>query len=204
MSDTPTLETALGELTSAIESWDPDEAPSVGPILAALKELQVHFDPRSDRLSASLCVTCMKLLEELQGHGQVGREAAVGVVGELALGLKESLHTAAAAPQRPSTARPFVTLKSSGASTGLSLALDKVGDGELDAVMLKMGFVTREQADKARAIHKAKPDKPFEEIFRELGYASDATIEKAQRLLSRTRGQLPPPGPQDAWGASAL
>jgi hypothetical protein len=147
----------------------------------------------------------MKLLEEIQGRGQIGRDVAVGAVGELAQGLKESLQKAAAVPQRSSAQRPFVTLSSSGKSSGLSLALGRSGDGSLDDVMLKMGFITREQADKARAIHTAKPDKPLDQIFLELGYASEVTLEKAQRLMARGRGETPPPMPKsDPWGNSPL
>ena len=205
MSDTRTLESALDELTSALEAWDPDGAPEVEPILSALKELHLRFDPRKERLSAALCMTCMKLLEELQGHGQIGTEGAVGAVGELARGLVESLRDAAAVPQRSSARRPFVTLSSSGVSSGLSLAIDKVGDGGLDDVLLRMGFITREQADQARAVRDAKPDKTFEQIFLELGHASEATLEKAQRLVARGRGEAPPPTlTNDPWGNSPL
>ena len=63
------LEAALETLSEAVAAWDPDKGPQVDPILVALKELHLRFDPRRDRLSASLCVTSMKLLEQIQAHG---------------------------------------------------------------------------------------------------------------------------------------
>ena len=62
------LESSLEALTSKIDDWDPDAGHGVDEILHALKELQLRFDPRKDRLSSALCVTSMKLLEEI-GHG---------------------------------------------------------------------------------------------------------------------------------------
>lgn len=205
MTDPTPLDSALDALTASIEAWNPDENAGVDGILADLKELHLRFDPRKERLSSALCVTCMKLLEEIQGHGQVRTEAAVGAVGELALGLKESLEGAAAVPTRSSAQRPFVTLETSGQSSGLSLAIDTVPQGELDELMVKMGYVTREQADRAREVRDSSPDKPFEQIFVELGFASEATVESAVRIQARTRGEIPEPGgDRDPWGNSPL
>jgi hypothetical protein len=208
MSDTPTtqVEAALDALSNAVASWDPDNGPDVDPILGALKELHLCFDPRKDRLSASLCVTSMKLIEQIQAHGAVGSAAAVGAVGELALGLKESLGTEAAVETRVSASRPFVTLQSSGQSSGLSLALDNVDNRPLSEVMTKMGMLTAEQVEHIRSVRaEGSTTKLFGEIAIELGYATQTTIETALRLQQRGRGEIPETrDPDDAWGNSPL
>jgi hypothetical protein len=202
------LEAALETLSQTVAQWDPDNGPEVTPILAALKELHLCFDPRKDRLSASLCVTSMKLLEQIQEHGSVGSVAAVGAVGELALGLQESLSAETAVATHSSAARPFVTLQSSGQSSGLSLALalDNVDDQPLSEVMIKMGMLTAEQAEHVRAVRdEGETTKLFGELAVELGYVSQTTVDTALRLQQRGRGEVPEARePDDAWGSSPL
>ncbi len=200
------LDAALETLSAAVAAWDPDRGPGVEPILHALKELHLCFDPRKERLSASLCVTSMKLIEQVQAHGSVGSAAAVSAVGELALGLEESLATGAAVQPRSSTSRPFVTLSSSGESSGLSLALDNVGNRPLSEVMLTMGLLNQEQIEHVRKVRaKDQTKRLFGEIAIELGYVSAAAVESALRMQQRSRGEIPEARtPDDAWGNSPL
>lgn len=217
MSTTPheepgTLASALDGLTASIQAWDPDRNPHVGPLLDALRELQLRFDPRRDRLAASLCVTSMRLLEEVERQGRIGPEAAVSVVGELSLGLKETLSTASAAPAvRPGSRHAMVTLKSAEPKSGglsLSLAVDSVKQQKLGELMVRMNMLTQEQVDRVLEVQaKSQPRKRFGEVAMELGYASEWTVENALRLQARGRGELPT-GPSaqagDPWGSSPL
>ena len=206
-----TLEAALDLLTRTVGAWDPDHNPDVRPLLDALRELQLKFDPRKDRLSAALCVTSMKLLEQIAAAGAVGPEAAVSVVGELTKGLSESLSTAMAAPAvRPDSHRNMITLEAKQpSSVGLSLAVDGVQDQKIGELMVKMNMLSQEQVDAILDVQsKAEPRKLFGEIAIELGFANEWTIENALRLQQRGRGETPS-GNQasaggDPWGCSPL
>ena len=204
MSDS--LESALESLTQSVSNWDPDFGEDVTPILEALKALHLRFDPRKDRLSASLCVTSMKLLEQIHEHGNVGREAAVGAVGELAQGLRETLATEAAVQVRSSARKPFKTLKSTGTGTSLSLKLDAVDNRPISEVMVTMGVLTNEQVDKIRAVQAEGTTMKFGEIAVDLGFCNKQNVESALRLQQRGRGEVPPPqqGGGDPWGNSPL
>ena len=178
----------------------------------ALRELQLRFDPRRDRLAAALCVTSMRLLEELEQEGRIGPEAAVSVVGELSLGLKESLTTRASAPTvRPGSRHAMVTLKTAEPKTGglsLSLAVDSVKQQRLGELMVRMNMLTQEQVDRVlEAQSEGEPRKLFGEVAVELGYASEWTIENALRLQARGRGETPEGQSGqagDPWGNSPL
>ena len=85
------LEAALESFTHALAAWDPLEGGDVDDMLLGLRELQLKFDPRRDRISAAMCVTCMKLLEALRTHGAVRANEVISAVSELAGGLRRSL-----------------------------------------------------------------------------------------------------------------
>jgi len=212
MSDSPdvplTLESALEQLTQTVQAWDPDLNPDLDPLLEALRGLQLRFDPRRERLSAALCVTSMKLLEQIAARGQVGPAAAVSVVGELTRGLREALSTAAAAPaSRPGSRGNMVTLQASTKSSGLSLAVDSVQDQHIGELMVRMNMLTQEQVDHVLEVQSGtEPHKRFGEIAMELGYASEWTVDNALRLQQRGRGEVPADesGAGDPWGQSPL
>jgi hypothetical protein len=206
------LERSLEALTRALETWNPDTGGDVTPLLLALRELDLRFDPRKDRLSSALCVTSMKLLEEVSAHGAVGPEAAVHAVTELAQGLRETLATqgvqapaGAAAP--PSRNGPTVTLKAPSSGGGLSLALPSVEGQPLGDLMVRLNMLTREQHELVLAAiaAAAHDDQVYGQVAIELGFSSPAVIESALRLQSRGRGVTPPPKPSDdPWGDSPL
>jgi hypothetical protein len=204
----PTLDAALDRVTHAIQAWDPDRKPDVKPALEALRALQLRFDPRRERLAASLCVSGMKLLEQIAARGQIGPEAAVAVVGELAQGLRESLRAAAAAPvARPGTQHNMITLRASGKGSGLALAVDSVKAQPIGELMVKMNMLTQEQVDQILEVQKqSKARKHFGEIAIELGFASEWTVNNALRLQQRGRGETPtaPAADRDPWGNSPL
>jgi len=207
--DVPTtLDAALDLLTRAVQAWDPEHHPELDPLLAALRGLQLRFDPRKERLSAALCVTSMKLLEQIAARGQVGPEAAVSVVGELTQGLREALSAAAAAPAvRPGSRRDMVTLQAASRSSGLSLAVDSVQSQRLGELMVRMNMLTQEQVDQILAVQsRTEPHKLFGELAMELGYASEWTVDNALRLQARGRGEVPAgeSGAGDPWGRSPL
>ena len=204
------LELALDTFTHAIEGWDPDTNPSVDGMLGALRELHLRFDPRKDRVSAALCMTSMKLLESLQAAGTVGFADAIGAIGELSHGLRETLSQNARAAARPTPRDSMLMLGGSGskpAASGLSLAIGGVREQTLDEVMVNMRMLTREQADHVLAVQQEgeNTERPFGEIAVELGYASELTVESALRLQSRARGEVPEQRDAgDAWGNSPL
>jgi hypothetical protein len=206
------LERSLEALTHALEHWDPDTGGDVTPLLLALRELDLRFDPRKDRLSSALCVTSMKLLEEVSTHGAVGPEAAVKAVSELARGLQETLatHAPAAAPgPAPAATRsgPTLTLKAPSGGSGLSLAVPSVGGQGLGEMMVRLHMLTPQQHEQVLATNAeaASDDALYGQVAIELGFASPAVIESAQRLQSRGRGVTPPPKPSDdPWGDSPL
>lgn len=204
-----TLEAALERLTETVRSWDPDDNADVAPLLEALRELQLRFDPRKDRLSASLCVTCMKLLEEVADRGQVRPAAAVAVVGELSLGLKESLKPAAASAPRGGLRQAMVTLEApkTQTGTGLSLAVGGVKNQTIGELMKRMNMLSHEQVEHVLEVQsKSQPRKLFGEVAMELGYASEWTIDNALRLQARGRGEVPPTRDDGSnpWGSSPL
>jgi hypothetical protein len=205
-----TLEAALERLTETVRSWNPDDNADVAPLLEALRELQLRFDPRSDRLSASLCVTCMKLLEEVADRGQVRPEAAVAVVGELSLGLKESLKgSATVTAARGGLRQAMVTLEApkTQTGTGLSLAVGGVKNQTIGELMKRMNMLSHEQVEHVLDVQsKSQPRKLFGEVAMELGYASEWTVDNALRLQARGRGEAPPTRDDgtDPWGGSPL
>jgi len=205
------LERSLEALTRALEAWDPDSGGDVTPLLVALRELDLRFDPRKDRLSSVLCVTSMKLLEEIALNGSVGAEATVGAVAELARGLRENLTTPAGPATSPAPATrngPTLTLKApSGAGSGLSLSLRGVEDRPIGELMVSLHMLTREQHEAVLAVNPAtaRDDQLYKQVVVELGFASPAVIESALRLQSRGRGVTPPPkGGDDPWGDKPL
>jgi len=211
-ADKTPLERSLEALARALERWDPDTGGDVTPLLLALRELDLRFDPRKDRLSSALCVTSMKLLEEVSAHGAVGPEAAVKAVGELARGLRETLATHAApvaAGPAPAATRggPTLTLRAPGSGSGLSLALPSTEGQSLGELMLRLNMLTREQHQQVLDTNAAAAhdDALYGQVAIELGFTSPAVIESAQRLQSRGRGVTPPPKPSDdPWGDSPL
>lgn len=204
-----TLESALETFTRALAAWDPDAGGDVSGMLAGLRELQLKFDPRKDRVSAVLCTTGMRLLEELKARGSIGPEAAVAAVGELAHGLRETLSSSApsAAPAlRPGSRGPTLTL-SAPTTGGLSLSMRTVENQKLGELMVRMGMLTQAQADAVLAAQQAQaePRSRFGELAVELGFVSHATVESALRLQTRGRGAVPPPkADDDPWGGSPL
>jgi len=205
----PPLDAALDAFTQSLEAWDPDSGGDVGGMLAGLRELQLKFDPRRDRVSAVLCTTGMRLLEELRARGSVGPEAAVAAVGELARGLRETLSSASpmAAPAvRPGARGPTLTL-SAPSTGGLSLSMRTVENQKLGELMTRLGMLTQVQVEAILAAQKAQsePRSRFGELAVELGFVTQATVESALRLQSRGRGATPPPKlEQDPWGGSPL
>jgi hypothetical protein len=205
----PPLETALDAFTQALAAWDPDRGGDLGAMLAGLRELQLKFDPRRDRVSAAMCTTGMRLLEELRARGSIGPTAAVAAIGELAHGLRETLSNAspAAAPAiRPGARGPTLTL-SAPSTGGLSLSMRTVENQKLGELMLRMNMLTQEQVDAILAAQKAQaePRSRFGELAVELGFVSQATVESALRLQARGRGETPPPKlAEDPWGGSPL
>ena len=203
------LETSLDYVTQAVQSWDPELNPDVQPLLEALRALQLRFDPRKDRLSSALCVTSMKLLEQIAAAGSVGPAAAVSVVGELTRGLSESLSTAQAAPAvRPGAPGNMVTLQASEPkSSGLSLSIGSVEDQKIGELMVRMNMLSQEQVDQVlEAQSKGEPRKLFGEVAIELGFASEWTVDNALRLQQRGRGEKPAAEASggDPWGNSPL
>lgn len=205
----PPLEAALESFTQALEAWDPDAGGDVGGMLAGLRELQLKFDPRRDRVSAAMCTTGMRLLEELRARGSVGPEAAVAAIGELARGLRETLSSAspAAAPAlRPGARGPTLTL-SAPTTGGLSLSMRTVENQKLGELMTRLGMLTAAQVEAILAEQNAQsePRSRFGEIAVELGFVSQATVESALRLQARGRGAAPAPKVEhDPWGGSPL
>lgn len=205
----PPLEAALDAFTQALETWDPDTGGDLGGMLAGLRELQLKFDPRRDRVSAAMCTTGMRLLEELRARGSVGPEAAVAAIGELAHGLRETLASASpmAAPAiRPGARGPTLTL-SAPSTGGLSLSMRTVENQKLGELMTRLGMLTQVQVDAILTAQKtqAEPRSRFGEIAVELGFVSEATVESALRLQARGRGATPPPKlADDPWGGSPL
>lgn len=209
-ADKTPLERSLEALARALERWDPDTGGDVTPLLLALRELDLRFDPRKDRLSSALCVTSMKLLEEIDLNGSVGAEAAVGAVAELARSLRESLSSATGPDTGPVVAAtrggPTLTLKApSGAGSGLSLR--GVEDRPIGELMVSLNMLTREQHEAVLAVNPAvaRDDQLYGQVVVELGFASPAMIESALRLQSRGRGLTPPPkASNDPWGDKPL
>lgn len=205
----PPLEAALDAFTQALAAWDPDRGGDVTAMLAGLRELQLKFDPRRDRVSAAMCTTGMRLLEELRARGSIGPTAAVAAIGELAHGLRETLANASplAAPAiRPGARGPTLTL-SAPSTGGLSLSMRTVENQKLGELMLRMNMLTQEQVDAILAAQKAQaePRSRFGELAVELGFVSQATVESALRLQARGRGETPPPKlADDPWGGSPL
>ena len=206
-------EQALDAFTQAIEAWDPDTAPGVEAMLDALRDLHLKFDPRRDRASAAMCMTSMKLLENLQRSGSVGFAETVGALGELSHGLRETLVSAQGqpGPGRPTPASSMVMLGGSGSSStqgsGLSLAIGGLREQTLPEIMVSMNMLTQEQADHALELQSQgeDPDRTFGEVVLELGYASEMTLESAQRLHARSQGEIPDARPaEDGWGNSPL
>jgi hypothetical protein len=208
-SDAPTtLATALTRLAGVLQAWDPDRNPDVKPALEALRAVQLRFDPRKDRLSASLCVTSMKILEQIAARGQIAPAAAVAVVGELTQGLRESLEASTASPaQRPGAQRSMITLQTSDKPGGLSLAVGSVKSQPIGELMVRMNMLTQEQVDRILEVQAGSvARKHFGEIAIELGYASEWTVNNALRLQQRGRGETPmaPASGGDPWGNSPL
>lgn len=208
-SDAPTtLATALERLSRVLQAWDPDKNPDFKPALEALRALQLRFDPRKDRLSASLCVTSMKLLEQIAARGQIGPAAAVAVVAELTQGLRESLDASTGSPAlRPGAQRNMITLQASDKPGGLSLAVGSVKSQQIGELMVRMNMLTQEQVDRILEVQAASVSrKHFGEVAIELGYASEWTVNNALRLQQRGRGQAPmaPASGGDPWGNSPM
>jgi len=205
----PPLEAALDAFTQALEAWDPDAGGDVGGMLAGLRELQLKFDPRRDRVSAAMCTSGMRLLEELRARGSVGPAAAVAAVGELARGLRETLSSAspAAAPAvRPGARGPTLTL-SAPSTGGLSLSMRMVENQKLGELMTRLGMLTQVQVEAILVAQNAQsePRSRFGELAVELGFVSQATVESALRLQSRGRGATPAPKVEhDPWGGSPM
>lgn len=203
------LEAALQTFTDALAAWDPDAGGEVDALLASLRELQLKFDPRKDRVSAALCVTGMRLLEEVHRRGSVSREAAVAAVGELSHGLRETLGSAgpAAAPAfRPGARGPTLTLAAP-STGGLSLSMSTVENQKIGELMERLKMLTREQVEAVLEAQASQPEprERFGEIAVRLGFVSAATVESAVRLQTRGRGAVPPPKPEeDPWGGSPL
>jgi hypothetical protein len=203
------LELSLEALTRAIEKWDPDQGGDVTGLLVALRELDLRFDPRRDRLSAALCVTSMKLLEEVAAKGSVDAQAAVGAVSELARGLRETLLVnPGAVPSGPASRQgPTLTLKAPLSSTGLSLSLRSVENRSIGELMISLNMLTAEQHAEVLKKHPAavRDESVYAQVAVELGYATQALIESAQRLQTRGRGATPPPkSGGDPWGDRPL
>ena len=208
------IERALEAFTQAIDSWDPDTAPGVEGMLGALRDLHLKFDPRKDRVSAAMCMTSMKLLESLQRCGSIGFADAVGALGELSHGLRETLANpeALGSGGRPTPAGSMVMLggsssESSSSGGGLSLAIGGTREQSLTEIMVSMNMLTQAQADHALEFQgqAENSERPMGELLIELGYASEMTVESAQRLHARANGEVPEPQePGDLWGNSPL
>lgn len=204
------LELSLEALTRALEKWDPDTGGDVTAVLVALRELDLRFDPRRDRLSAALCVTSMKLLESIAAKGSVDAAGAVGAVTELARGLKETLLQSAAtsAPAGPANRQgPTLVLKAPASSSGLSLSMRTVENRSIGELMMSLNMLTVEQHGEVlkRNPVAGRDENVYAQVAIELGYATPALIESAQRLKSRSRGETPPPkSGGDPWGDKPL
>ncbi len=210
-SENTPLDDALEFLGRAVAAWDPDRAPGVEDMLAGLRELQIHFDPRRARLSSTLCTSSMRLLEELRAQGSVGLEPAVEVVRQLFEQLRISLESAPS----PVAATPFRTLPSSRPTLGSagqpaapSLSLKLADELRLGELMVRMAMLSQEDCDRVlRAQAESRnPRKRFGELCVELGFASQETIDSALRLQQRMRGGPQPALPQDSdpWGQRPL
>jgi hypothetical protein len=204
------LEMSMDALTRALEKWDPDTGGDVSTLLVALRELDLRFDPRRDRLSAALCVTSMKLLESIAAKGSVDAAGAVGAVSELARGLRETLTQSAAVPTGTVPANrsgPTITLKAPLSSTGLSLSMRSVENRSIGELMMSLNMLSA--AQHAEILKKnpaaSRDEGVYGQVAVELGYATPALIESAQRLQSRSRGATPAPkSGDDPWGDRPL
>lgn len=209
-ADRTPLELSLEALTRALERWNPDQGGDVTGLLVALRELDLRFDPRRDRLSASLCVTSMKLLEAIATKGSVDAAQAVGAVSELARGLRETLLQGSSSTPGLAPANrqgPTITLKAPLNSTGLSLSLRSVENRSIGELMMSLNMLTAEQHVEILKKHPAavRDDNVYAQWAVELGFATAAVIESAQRLQSRGRGATPPPkAGADPWGDRPL
>jgi hypothetical protein len=202
------LEMSLDALTRALEKWDPDTGGDVTAVLVALRELDLRFDPRRDRLSATLCVTSMKLLEAIAAKGSVDAACAIGAVSELARGLKETLLAAPGSPAAPANRQgPTITLKAPLSSTGLSLSMRSVENRSVGELMMSLNMLTTEQHAEILKKNPAasRDENVYGQVAIELGYATPHLIESAHRLQSRSRGATPPPKTGgDPWGDRPL
>lgn len=210
MSDQPNaLETALDALTTALSGWDPDVRPELQGSTAALRELLVCFDPRKERVAASLCSVGLTLLESIEEHGNVRSEVAVGAVQELSRGLRDALaHRLEQAPVHAGAHGDEVVLSlSSAPSAGISLALGEV-DQPIGQVLVKMGVLNEEQVElvlQRQAEQSEEERQRFGEIAVALGYVGESHVEQALRLQARGRGAEPAPlAERDPWGGSPL
>ena len=209
MHESNPVETILENLNSSLTAWDPDQAPSLDAATCALRELMVHFDPRKDRIAASLCAVSLTLLEAVDTRGSVSAKDAVGATLELSRGLRDALqhHLAAALPVSSGAHREEVVLSLSKEPSGMSLAMGQV-DQPIGQVLVTMGALTGEQVDEVLRQQAEQEDDErqlFGELAVELGFASESHIESALRLQARARGQAPEPVREsDPWGNSPL
>ncbi len=211
-SENTPLQDSLEFLGQAVAAWDPDRAPGVEDMLAGLRELQVHFDPRKARLSSALCTSSMRLLEEIHAYRAVGPEAAIEIVRQLFEHLKTSLESAPP-PGANTTFRTLptrVTLGVAGQPASSSLSLKLADELRLGELMVRMAMLSQEDCDRVlRAQAESRsPRKRFGELCVELGFASPETIESALRLQQRMRGSpqaaLPQEQDSDPWGQRPL
>jgi len=208
-SESSSLESTLDLLSRELARWEPEHASSLEESTTALRELMLHFDPRQERVAATLCAVGLTLLEAVDERGSVAPETAVGAVGELSRGLRDALaHRLSSAPARRGAHGNEVVLSlSSERSSGVSLSLGQV-DQPIGQVLVKMGVMTQEQVDhvlETQAESDADPRPRFGEVAVELGYISESHVESALRLQTRARGDEPEPAtPTDPWGHSPL
>lgn len=203
------IESALETLEQSVSAWDSDEGGDVTAMIAAVREIFLGFDPRKDRVAASLAVVALKLLEELQSCGSVSSGAAVAAVGELTSGLRESLREInAVGPSSPGAGRGAneVVLSAPKPGAGLSLSLGVEKGGLIGEVMVQMRFLTREQVEAVLAVQAEEGEghRQFGEIAVELGFVSQLLVDNALRMQARSLGETPEAAPNDPWGSSPL
>lgn len=216
-TDPSPLEQSLESLQKAVEAWDPEEGAGAGEMLAELREVQLHFDPRKSRLQSTLCLGSMRLLEEVERHGAVPAEAAVEVVRELT----EQLRQAFAAPPREPTSA-FRMLKSSatspaeGAGTELKLvearsapSLSLVDDLRVGEMMVKMSILSQEDCDRALRAQAENlgARMRFGETCVAMGLINHETLQSVLRMQEQNRSGPDRPALElddDPWGQSPL
>ena len=129
-------------------------------------------------------------------------------MSELARGLKETLTPALGSGPVPANRQgTTIVLKAPLSSTGLSLSMRSVENRSVGELMMSLNMLTAEQHAEILKKNPAsgRDESVYAQVAIELGYATPALIESAQRLQSRSRGATPAPkAGGDPWGDRPL